>query len=166
MLSEHLLWGCTMKMFRRILALVAATSLTAAAPAFAAPLAYQNNPFSTPQEATNAVITAVNAASPAYAYTATCTGTTTATCTGTRFVVSITGLTTAAGVTSAAMAVTDTSVTAASIVQCEALGYGGTGNARATNVVATANTATFTVQNTHASAALNATVPVACMVYN
>ena len=64
------------------------------------------------------------------------------------------------------MVVTDTTVTAASLVFCQAVGYGGTGNAQPVNVVPTANTITFQVQNTHASAALNATVPVACLVYN
>lgn len=140
----------------------------AAAPVTAAPISYSvtNVPMDTPQALGAAVIGAINSSGPSFAYTATCTGTTTATCVGNRFVVSVTGLTTAAGVTSAAMAVTDTTVTAASIVFCEALGYGGTGNARVTNVVPTASTVTFLIQNTHASAALNATVPVACFVYN
>lgn len=145
----------------------AAAALAFAASAVAAPLPYSNVPLDTVQAAANSVITTVNnSGDPAYGYSATCSGTTTATCTGTRFTVSVTGLSTAAGVTSAAMAVTDTSITAASVVICESLGYGGAGNPRPTNVVATASTATFVIQNTHASAALNATVPVACMVYN
>src|SRR5436190_10573772 len=76
-----------------------AVALAFAGAAFANPISYStvNVPFDTPQAAAAAVITAVNSSSPAYAYTATCTGTTTATCVGTRFVVSVTGLTTAAG---------------------------------------------------------------------
>lgn len=154
---------------KRLFASVAAVAALAFAQvAAAAPISYStvNVPMDTVQAAAVAAITAVNASNPAYAYMATCTGTTTATCVGTRFTVSITGLTTAAGVTSASMAVTDSSITAASDVRCQALGYGGTGNPMPVNVVATASTATFQVQNTHASAALNATVPVACMVYN
>jgi hypothetical protein len=151
---------------RSVLAVAAAMAVASAAVAAPLPYSTTNIPLDTPQALGAAIITAINASAPDFSYTATCTGTTTATCTGNRFIVSVTGLTTAAGVTSASMAVTDSSVTAASIVQCEALGYGGTGNARATNVVATASTVTFQVQNTHASAALNATVPVACMVYN
>lgn len=137
-----------------------------AAPAFAAPIAYVNSPMDTPQALVNTVVTNVNASGPAFSYTNTCTGTTTATCVGNRFTVSITSLTTAAGVTSASMVVTDTTVTASSAVLCQALGYGGTGNPQPVNVVPTANTVTFQVQNTHASAALNATVPVLCFVYN
>lgn len=144
----------------------AAFALAFATVAPANPLAYQNSPFDTPNAAVNALTTAINNGSPTYAYTASCTGTTTATCVGSRFVVSVSGLTTAAGVTSASMVVTDTTVTAASIVYCQALGYGGTGNAQPVNVVPTASTVTFQIQNTHASAALNATVPVACFVYN
>ena len=44
------------------------------------------------------VIGAVNSSGPAFSYTATCSGTTTATCTGNRWVASVTGLTTAAGI--------------------------------------------------------------------
>ena len=152
---------------KRIFALIAAAFALAFAPvAMAAPFTYYNQPFDTPNAAVNALTTAINNGSPTYAYTASCTGTTTATCVGSRFVVSVSGLTTAAGVTSASMVVTDTTVTAASLVFCQAVGYGGTGNAQPVNVVPTANTITFQVQNTHASAALNATVPVACLVYN
>lgn len=154
---------------KRLLASVAAVAALAfSSLAAASPISYTtaNVPLDTVQAGAVAVITAINASAPAYAYTATCSGTTTATCTGIRFTVSVTGLTTAAGVTSASMAVTDTSVTASSVVYCQALGYGGTGNAQPVNVVPTANTVTFQIQNTHASAALNATVPVACMVYN
>jgi len=155
-------------MKRLLAAALAVVSLLLApmAPAFAAPLAYVNTPMDTPQALVNTVVSSLNSTHPAFAVPVTCSGTTTATCTGLRFTVSVTGLTTAAGVTSASMAVTDTSVTASSMVVCQALGYGGTGNAQPVNVVPTANTVTFQIQNTHASAALNATVPVACFVYN
>jgi hypothetical protein len=136
------------------------------APSHAAPIPYVNVPMDTPNSAANAVVTSLNAVLPSAQYVATCSGTTTATCVGIRFTVSITGLTTAAGVTSASMVVTDTSVTASSVAVCQASGYGGTGNPQPVNVVPTASTLTFQVQNTHASAALNATVPVSCMIYN
>jgi hypothetical protein len=151
---------------KRFLACVVAAVLAIGGPALATPLAYINTPMDTPNSAVNSLITSLNASGPSFGYTASCSGTTTATCVGSRIVVSVTGLTTAAGVTSASMVVTDTSVTAASIVTCQALGYGGTGNAQPVNVVPTASTITFQVQNTHASAALNATVPIACLVYN
>jgi hypothetical protein len=151
-----------------LVAFVSAIALLGSPAAFAAPIAYStvNIAADTPQAPSIALITAINASSPAYATTVTCTGTTTATCTGLRAVISVTGLTTAAGVTAAAMTVTDTSVTASSMVFCQALGYAGTGNPVAVNVVPSASTIVFNIQNTHASAALNATVPVACFVYN
>lgn len=137
-----------------------------AVPAFAAPIPYVNSPMDTPQALVNTAVGNINNSAPQFAYPSTCTGTTTATCTGLKFTVSITSLTTAAGVTSASMTVTNTSITAASLVQCTAVGYAGAGNPQAVNVVPTASTLVFQVQNTHASAALNATVPIACFVYN
>lgn len=155
-----------MKRFLGLVAAFFASLLLIANPVFAAPLPYTNTPFDTPNSAVNSLVATMNSSIPSLVYPSSCSGTTTATCTGLRFTVSVTGLTTAAGVTSAAMAVTDTSVTAASVVICQALGYGGTGNPQPVNVVPTANTVTLNVQNTHASAALNATVPIACFVYN
>ncbi len=154
---------------KRLLALgLAILSLLAAplAPAFASPLPYYSQTFDTPNSAVNAMISIVNSAFPETAYTAACTGTTTATCTGLRFIDSITGLTTAAGVTSATITITNTNITTTSIVVCNVVGYAGTGNPNAVNVVPAAGSLTLAVQNTHASAALNATVPVACFVYN
>lgn len=97
---------------------------------------------------------------------ATCSGTTTATCTGQRFTASVTGLTTAAGGTSAtAMTVTNTNVVAAtSLVVCNVNGYSGTGQPIATNVTPGTGTVSFQVTNIAASGSLNATVPVACVV--
>ena len=134
--------------------------------AFANPVPYINSPLDTVQATVNAAIASMNAVTPGYNYTSTCSGTTTATCLGIRFVASVTGLTTAAGVTSATMTVTDTNIVAASQVNCFVSNYGGAGNPLAVDVLAAANSVSFAVQNTHASAALNATVPVACFVYN
>ncbi len=153
-----------MKLFRTA-AVALATALLATS-ALAAPLAYINPAFDTPNSAANAVITAYNAAAPSAQYTVSCTGTTTSTCSGLKIVTSYSGLTTAAGVTSAAQTVTNTSVTAASLIFCQAVGYAGTGNPIIANVIPGAGSFTYLIQNTHASAALNATVPVACLVYN
>ena len=150
---------------RRLIALLAAV-FCMAGPALAAPLPYINTPFDTPNGAANAVVTNINSVVPAQGVTVACSGTTTATCTGIRAVVSVTGLTTAATVTSATMTVTDTSVVAASQINCFVSNYTGAGNPLAVDVLAAAGSFTFAVQNTHASAALNATVPVACYVYN
>lgn len=162
-----------MKLNRLLIALgsifaAAVLPLAAAAPVQAAPIAYStlNVAADSPQAIPIALLAAINASAPAYATTATCSGTTTATCTGLKVQVSVTGLTTAAGVTSATMTVTDTSATASSFIFCQANGYAGTGNPNAVNVVPAAGTFTFGIQNSHASAALNATVPVSCMVYN
>ena len=145
---------------------VIALALAPLAPAFANPVPYQNAPFDTPNAVVNNLITSLNTISPAYAYPSACSGTTTATCTGIRTLVSITGLTTAAGVTSATMTVTDTSATAASQILCFVSNYTGAGNPLAVDVLAAAGSFSYAIQNTHASAALNATVPTACYVYN
>ena len=134
--------------------------------AFAAPLAYQSAPFDTINAGLNSVIQSYNLAAPSAQYTVSCTGTTTSTCSGLKIVTSYSGLTTAAGVTSAAQTVTNTSVTAASLITCVANGYGGTGNPMIANIIPGAGSFTYVIQNTHASAALNATVPVFCLVYN
>lgn len=154
-------------MIKKLLVGIAVAGLLSSA-ALAAPIPYStvNIPADTPQAPSIALIANLNAGSPVYASTSTCTGTTTATCTGTRFVVSYSGLTTAAGVTATAQTVTNTSVTAASIIFCQSNGYAGTGNPIIANVIPGAGSFTYLIQNTHASAALNATVPTACFVYN
>lgn len=145
---------------------VLALAFAPLAPAFANPIPYNNSPMDTPQGIVNSAITSLNSVTPGYNYTVACSGTTTATCTGIRVLVSITGLTTAAGVTSATMTVTDTSVTAASQINCFVSNYGGAGNPLAVDVLAAAGSFSYAIENTHASAALNATVPTACFVYN
>lgn len=96
----------------------------------------------------------------------TCNGTTTATCQGQRFVVSITGLTTAASTLSAAMTVTDANVvSSASTVMCQVNLYAGTGVPVAVNVTPGTGTVAINIQNVSTGAALNATVPVACVVF-
>ena len=136
--------------------------------ALAAPLPYINAPLDTVQATVNSAITNLNNSGslPSLSNEVDCTGTTTATCQGPKIAVSITGLTTAAGVTSATATVTDATVTAVSYVNCFVNSYAGTGNPMPVNVVPGAGSFTFAVQNTHASAALNATVVVHCMIYN
>ena len=96
-----------------------------------------------------------------------CTGTTTATCQGLRLAISTTGLTTAdAGALSATVTVTDASVTTGSQVVCQPNGYAGTGVPTDVNIIPGAGSFTFAVQNTSASAALNATVVSQCLVFN
>ena len=97
----------------------------------------------------------------------TCTGTTTATCTGQRFTVSVTGLTTAASTAAAEMVVTNTSIpTSAANVLCDVNGYAGTGVPIATKINPGTNSVGITIQNVSTGAALNATVPVSCLVIN
>lgn len=155
-----------MKLFRMaVLALAAMCLALSPAAALAAPFSYYNQPFDTPNAAVNALITQMNSAGVGTAYPTSCTGTTTSTCQGLKLLVSTTGLTTAAGVTATAMTVTDASVAANSILICQVNGYAGTGNPVALNVVPGAGSFTFQIENTHASAALNATVVTACLVY-
>ena len=155
-------------MKRLIAAILAIATLAMAplAPAFANPISSINTPLDTVQATVNTLVNTLNTNTPAYQYTVACSGTTTATCTGIRTLVSITGLTTAAGVTSATMTVTDTAVTAASQINCFVANYGGAGNPLAVDVLAAAGSFSYAIENTHASAALNATVPTACYVYN
>lgn len=145
-----------------------ATLVLALAPAaaLANPIPYNNSPLDTVQATVNSVVTSLNAVTPAYNYVSACSGTTTATCQGIRVTVSVTGLTTAAGVTSATMTVTDASAVAASQVNCFVGNYAGTGNPVPVQVLASSTGFSFAIENTHASAALNATVPVVCFVYN
>lgn len=156
-------------MNRLLAAALAVLSLLLAplAPALAAPVPYINSPMDTPQALVNSLVSTINTGFPESAYTVACTGTTTSTCNGLRTLVSITGLSTAdAGAVSAVMTVTNSSVTAASQVWCQVLNYGGTGVPTDVNVNAAAGDFTFQIQNTSATAALNATVVSECWVQN
>ena len=152
-----------MKLLRALAPLI----LLALAPmALAAPVPYLTGPTGTYTEAVNDAIANVNATLPSTSPTTACTGTTTATCQGIRIAASYTGLTTAATVTSAAQTVTDASVATGSQMFCQVNGYAGTGNPNAVNVIPGAGSFTYQIQNSHASAALNATVTTVCFVYN
>src|ERR1700743_1963829 len=98
---------------RRFLGLLAGAPLLAST-ALAAPIPYVNSPMDTPQAMVNQAIQSINAVSTPHKTPVTCSCNTNETCAGLRVTVSVTGLTTAAGVTSATMTVTDTAVTAAS----------------------------------------------------
>lgn len=118
---------------------------------------------------TNAGITMTNKGSGRVVLGAitTCSGTTTATCTAVqRMVVSVTGLTTAAGGTeSAAMTVTSSAVLSSAVpVMCAVNGYAGTGDPVVTRIIPGTGSFSFTITNVAASGSLNATVPVACIV--
>lgn len=151
----------------RVFAITLAAALIAA-PVLAAPIPLLSGPMDPSTQLANAnqVIRQVSNNLSATAYVQSGSGTTAITVNGLRFIASTTGLTTAAGVTSATITVTNSSITAASQVFCNALGYGGTGNPMPVDIVPAAGSVTYAIQNTHASAALNATVPISCMVYN
>ena len=151
---------------KRILGLLAAFLFAVSTPAFAAPLPYNNNPLDTIQGAINTTVASFNSSYPEAAYITACSGTTTATCQGTRLNISVTGLTTAHGALASAMTVTDASVTASSQIICQPQLYAGTGTPIDVNVIPGAGSFTFQVQNNDPSAALNATVVSACLVYN
>ncbi len=143
--------------------------LTAAPAADAAPAAYVNAPLDTVNAAVNVGISNINAQVPALSLRSSCSGNTTGTCTGDRIVMNVTNLTTTAGGNlSAAVTVTDSAVAAASDLQCSVEDYAGNGTPAATLVTANAGNLTLKIQNTAVSggAALDATVPVFCTVYN
>ena len=136
----------------------------------ASPIGYYNSPGSF-YDAVNSVVSAINANLAPAAPLVTCTTTlasANATCNGLRIQPSVSSITTATnGVVSNAITVNDTSVTAASQVFCQTIGYTGVGVAEDVNVVAAANSFTFQIQNASISgSALNATVPSSCMVNN
>ncbi len=154
------------RIFSAALALVLATFAVAS---HAAPLAYINTPFDTPNAPVNALIQQLNGGgAPLFSYLSTCSGTTTATCPGTKVTVTVTGLTTAAAGVSAAFNVVNAQVTAASQIQCQVNNYAGTtGIPSVVNIQETAfSSFTFQIQNTAASGALNGNVPVACQILN
>lgn len=156
----------SIKMLARCAAALCVLALSVA-PALAAPVPYFNQPIDTIQGALNTVVQSINTTQAPAANLVLASGTTTSTATGVRLTVSVTGLTTAAaGTTSAAMTVTDTSVTAASQVLCSVNAYGGTGVPIATTITPAAGSFSFTITNVAASGSLNATVPVACVVFN
>lgn len=153
------------RLFAGLLASLAVFALSAL-PALAVPAGYVTGPTGTYTEAVNDAIANVNAVLPSAQPLVSCTGTTTATCQGIRIAASYTGLTTAAGATAALQTVTDASVTANSQVFCQVMGYAGTGNPNVVNVIPGSGSFTYQIQNSAASAALNATVVTSCMVYN
>lgn len=148
------------------LALCAAAAFSVPGIALASPLTYYNSPMSSVQDVANSIIQSINATSPTAAALSTASGTTTATAVGFRNTVSVTGLTTAASTLSAAMTVTNTVVAVASQVLCNTNGYAGTGVPVVVNIVPAAGSYAFNIQNVSTGAALNATVPVACLVVN
>jgi hypothetical protein len=96
----------------------------------------------------------------------TASGTTTSTCNALRCTISVTGLSTADGGTvSAAMTVTDSYSALITEIHCQVNGYSGTGVPTVVNIVPGAGSFAFAIQNTSASAALNATVPVSCVLF-
>jgi hypothetical protein len=137
--------------------------------AISAPIPYVNSPMDTPQNLVNLGIQSINTALPGTAGPVTCSGNTTGTCNGLRLTDSVTNLTTTAGGNvSAQVTVTDSSVTASSMIQCTVNNYAGAGQPAVANVTANAGNFTFNVQNQAVSggAALSATVPVVCFVQN
>jgi hypothetical protein len=99
----------------------------------------------------------------------TVTGATPQTCNGVSGVVT-TGTLTTAAVTDAAYVINDSSVTAASVIQCSDQGYSGTlftaGLPELITCVPGAGTITVHISNTHATVALNGTVKIGFRVAN
>lgn len=147
-----------------ILALVPAAAL--AAPIAYAPVPLDTIQLDTIQSTIAGVHTNVNTMTPNQYITSGCSGTTAVTCQGLRLQLSYTGLTIAAGATSAAQTVTDASVTANLQIFCATVNYAGTGSPIPTGITPSAGSFTWTVLNAAGSGALNATVVINCMVYN
>jgi hypothetical protein len=146
---------------------LAASLMFVAAPALAAPLAYQNSPFSTPQELANGVITAINAGMPTAATNQTATGSAGAsTLNGTRGTITTEALSTAAGGTFTET-ITNSSITAASQVFVTiGNGTNSAGQPALATVTPAAGSVVLKIQNIHASAALNGTLAIGFLVVN
>lgn len=153
-------------MKRLFLSLAAIAMLLAPTLAFALPVPYVTTPFDTPNQTVNTALASMNTSQAPFASLVTATGTTTSTAQSLRITVSVTGLTTAASTLSAAMTVTDASVAANSQVFCQTQAYAGTGVPIVVNITPAAGTVAFNIQNVSTGAALNATVQVACIVFN
>ncbi len=132
--------------------------------AAASPLPYVTAPLDTVQAAANAVITTINANSAPQAILTTCSGATPVTCNGTRIIVSLTGLTTAASTTSAVQTVNDASVNASSVANCSA--GAGAGSPILNNLTEGAGTLTFAVRNTDTAVALTSPLTIQCLIFN
>lgn len=146
-------------------------SMAMVAVANAGPLPYINNPLDTVQNLINTSISNYNSSQTGGAILCTAATNTTAlnaTCNSLRDDIIVNSLTTATnGATSNAVTVNDTSVTAASQVNCTVNQYASNGIPVAVNVVAAANSFTYQISNiSQSGAALNANVMTACQVYN
>lgn len=94
-----------------------------------------------------------------------CSGTTTATCEGQRNIVSVTGLTTAAGANSAAMTVTNALVSGTSMIMCTPGATASAGGPIPTDVTAGTGSYSFVITNA-GGASLDATVTANCLITN
>lgn len=156
-----------LKIFAGVACLAAAVLAPLAGPAMAAPLAYQNSPFSTPQELANGVITAINTGMPTAAVNQTATGSAgAATLNGARGTVTTEALTTAAGATFTET-LTNSSITAASqVLVTIGNGTNSTGQPALATVTPAAGSVVLKIQNIHATVALNGTLTVSFLVVN
>lgn len=145
-----------------------ALAAVAFASAVAAPVSYVTGPSDVPQVMVNQALANVNASGGQFAILSSFSGASpiAATIATGRMNLTITGLTTAVSTTSAAQTVTDALVTAASQVICQVNGYTGTGVPVVSGVTPAAGSFTFAISNVSTGAALNANVPVSCIVFN
>ena len=165
-----------MKRFLGLLAVLATAAVFAVSgvqPAAANPMPYITAPTNPPEGANllNQLIATLNASAsmPPLAYNCTASGATPQTCNGLRGIVTTNSLSTAAA-TNAAYVINDSSVTAASLVDCQDIAYSGTlvtnGYPTIMSCVPGAGTITVNITNTHAANALSGTVQIGFKVWN
>ena len=155
---------------KRLIALVGSLVLAfsaIAAPAFAAPLAYYNQPIDSVQNALNTIVTAINAGIPTASTLQTATGSAGAsTLNGVKGTITTESLSTAAS-TTYTETLTNSSIAANSIVLVTVgAGTSTTGQATVAQVTPGAGSATIKIQNASTSAALNGTLTISFLVVN
>jgi DNA-directed RNA polymerase len=146
-------------------------SLAMVAVANAGPMPYINNPLDTVQNLINTSIANYNSGQTGGAILCTSATNTTAlnaTCNSLRDDIIVNSLTTATnGVTTNAVTVNDSAVTAASQINCQVNQYASNGIPAAVNVIPSNGTFTYQISNiSQGGAALNANVLVACQIFN
>ena len=158
---------------RKILAsLIAAVfAVGMSVPAFASPVPYVTVPLDTVNASINTAVASINSSLAPAATLQTVSGANgTLVVGGLRFSATITGLTTAASTAAAQTTITNASVAANSVVQCQVTNYAGTyvtnGIPIVVGVQPAAGSLTFYILNVATANALSGNITVSCMINN
>ena len=157
------------KILASLIAAVFAVGMTV--PAFASPIPYVTVPLDSVNASVNTAVASINSSLAPAATLQTVSGANgTLVVGGLRFAATITGLSTAASTAAAQTTITNASVTAASVVQCQVTNYAGTyvtnGIPIVVGVQPAAGSLTFYILNVATANALSGNITVSCLVNN